>query len=151
MKFTFTSLPVYTENLIIPLGVTVLPSNPTKGELYFLRSSGFIPNPLYRSEYIISVLLSWSTITLFMSNPSIYSVTIRVSSWDWNVPILLVSKKPRIGSCSALILLDSLSSSPTSSWGDMVIILNEGPVSLPGAAKIMLTVPNGGRGATSLW
>ena len=37
------------------------------------------------------------------------------------------------------------------SWGDMVIILDEGPVSLPGAAKIMLTVPNGGRGATSLW
>ena len=70
MKSTSTiSEPVYMGSLIWPLGVTVFPSKLTKGESYAIRSSGFRFSPLYKSGYITSTVLPWSTNTLFTSNP----------------------------------------------------------------------------------
>ena len=44
-----------------------------------------------------------------------------------------------------------LSSSPNSNRDEMEITQDEGPISLFDVTKMMLMVPNGGCGATSLW
>ena len=55
MKFTITSFPsVSTGKEIYHSGITILPSNPTKGVSYLDKFSVFNPNPLYRLGYIIS-------------------------------------------------------------------------------------------------
>jgi len=41
-----------------PTGTKMLPSKDPRGLSYFVKSSGLSPNPLYKSGYIISALLS---------------------------------------------------------------------------------------------
>ena len=98
MKFASTiSELVYIGNLIWPLGMSVFPLKLTRGESLAVRSLGFKFRLLYRSGYIISTTLPWSTNTLFTSYPHILRVTTKVSSWGWMVPILSFSENPRIG------------------------------------------------------
>lgn len=86
MKFTITSFPsVSTGKEIYPSGITILPSNPTKGVSYLDKFSVFNPNPLYRLGYIISTPFPWSTNILFITKPPILVVTMRESLCDWVV------------------------------------------------------------------
>ena len=73
--------------------MTTFPSKLTKGELQAVKSSGLKFSLLYKSGYKISAPLPWSTITLFLSYPSIISMTIKASSWGYMVSILSSSKK----------------------------------------------------------
>jgi len=51
MKFTITFFPfVFMGNKICLSGITILPSNPTRGVSYLERSFAFNPNPLNRSR-----------------------------------------------------------------------------------------------------
>ena len=157
MKSTLTtSEPVYMSSLICPFGVTVFPSKLTKGESYAVRSSGFRFSPLYRSGYITSTALPWSTSTLFTSNPPILSVITRASSWGWMVPILSSSENPGTDEAPFLDLLDSRSLSSVESRAIDITLEGKGPV-LPGAARMTFIVPIGGlkdmslRGSWFVW
>lgn len=145
------SLPICTGSLIIPLGVTILPLNPTNGESYLLKSSGFKFNLLYKSGYMISALLPSSTNNLFTPYLPIWKVTTRASSWGWKVPTLSLSEKPKVSYTFAITFLDSRTCSFSSDLNAMDMILEEGPTSWLGVTRITLMVPNDGHGTASHW
>lgn len=94
MKFTITSFPSVTlYSLIWPTNITIFPSKPTKGVSYLVRSSSFSPSPLYKLGYMISALLLWLIISLFMTNPQIQRVTTNASSCGYIVPSRSSSSK----------------------------------------------------------
>lgn len=148
MKSTSTiSFPVCTNCLIIPLGMKVFPSKLIKGISQGLRSQGFKPSPLYKLWYIISPLIN-HTPFYFVSSYSKgdhKSVIIQLDGTH-----LSTSVKPKIRSSSILLLLAFLASSPTASYGEMVITSIDGATVPHGVEKIMLMVPKGGRMAESL-
>ena len=144
MKSTSTiSKSVCIGNLIWPLGMTVFPSKLTKKESQAVRSSGFKFSPLYRSGYIISTALPWSTSTLLRSYPYILRVTTKASSWGWMVPILFLFENPNISRISILALFGPKLESSAGSRDTDITLDREDPVLLR-AAKMTLIVPGWG-------
>ena len=141
MKSTSTiSELAYTGSLIWPIGMKTFPSKLTKGESQAVKSSGFKFSPLYKSGYIISAPLPWSTNTLFTSYPSILRVTTKASSYGYMVPILFLFEKLKVSWISTLALFGlKLKSSTYSQATD--ITLEGWELVLLGAAKMTLIVP----------
>ena len=108
-----------------------------------VKSSGFRFSLLYKSGYIISTPLPWSTDTLFTSYPHILNVTTRASSCGCMVPTLSSFEKLSASRTSTLALLGSRLKSLAG--GRVIDITLEGckPVLL-GATKMTLIVPKGG-------
>ena len=74
-------------------GITIRPSNPTRGRSYLERSSFFKPSPLNRSGYMTSAPLPWSINTFFTIKPFIWALTTKASLCGWIVPSRLSSLK----------------------------------------------------------
>ena len=151
MKSTFTTfLLVWTSSLIIPLGIIVFPSNPTKGTSYLLRSSNLSPKPLNKSGYMIATSLPWSIVTLLTSNPTIRKVIASASLCGWMIPSLLASKNPRIGWSYILSFLSGPSSSSPTDCEDIVTTSLTELESFLEAAKMTFIVPREDQGTPPL-
>ena len=123
--------------------MTIFPSKLINGESYAVKSSGFKFNPFYRSGYITSALLPWSTITLLMSYPPILRVTTKASSCGCMVPTLSSSKKLNVSQTSNLAFFGVGLASSASDLAIDITLEGRKPV-LPRAAKMTLMVLKGG-------